>query len=94
MIGGTETEREFSDILQDVLEKQEAAAASVAPSVLWRPSTVELASVRHASMQSVQQTPAGRGVAARQQMSALKQSQERVNFYYDRGIVVEQMWLA
>lgn len=94
MSGGSGSQREFVDILVEALEQQERAAQAVVPMPLWQPTTVEVAGVRHVSIHSVRQTSAARGVASRQQMATSRRHQEAVQFYYGRGMVVEQMWLA
>ncbi len=86
-------QREFIDLFLDALDEQEAVQAA-APTVLWQPTCAEMASVRHASMNRVVQSAAARHTASRQQMATLRQGQETVSFYYGRGVVLEQMWLA
>lgn len=94
MATGAASHSEFIDILVEALEEQEVAARAVVQTVLWQPTTAELAGVRQQSMHPVRQTDAAHGIAARQQMASLRRSQDAVHFYYGRGVVVEQMWLA
>jgi G:T/U-mismatch repair DNA glycosylase len=87
--------KEFIDVFLEAVEEQDAAAqAAVAPMVLWQPTTAQLASVKHQSINCMQQTVAARRVASQQQMATLQQSQEAVRFYYGHGVVVEQVWVA
>ncbi len=94
MPGATARHTEFIDILADALEAQDEASRAMAAVALWRPTSAEMAGVRHLSMNQVQQTAAGQVAASRQEMAASGRSQEAVHFYYGRGVVIEQMWLA
>ena len=94
MPAGAASQREFIDILVEALKEQETVVPPLALVVPWQPTTLEMAGVRHVSLHKLQQSAAALGTASRQQMATLTRSQEAVSFYYDRGVVIEQMWLA
>jgi hypothetical protein len=67
------------------------AAAALPQRSSWLPDAAALASVTH---QNLSHMPRSGAAAAQVHMAKLMKSQEPVQFYFGRGIVLEQMWIA